>query len=358
MKQIIRKLALDLLTGKDSGVTRMIDGKKLQDLLKRLVESDPHDMVLMDKNKAQPLLSLLVKKGSNEMCLVNDDKLQALLWNYIDSESYVSSFMDGDTLVELQRMLSERNHHVVSMTVKEDVLGLINALRPVATDKKMIRLGPKGDGGYLVPDDLRGIDACFSPGVDRISGFEKDCANMGMRVFLADGSVDDAAEYHELFNFTKKNVGITSNEDFMTIDDWVAASLPGSQGDLMLQIDVEGYEYEIFMGMSPDLMKRLRIIVAEFHGLNELWNKPFFQLVSRVFEKVLQTHTCVHIHPNNCCGSVKKKGIEIPLIMEFTFLGNDRVNNVSSAGVFPHPLDCDNTENPTLPLPACWYKND
>ncbi len=56
-----------------------------------------------------------------------------------------------------------------------EVRELINKLRPISCDKTLIRLGPKGDGGYLVPDDLEGIVACFSPGVGSISKFEKDC---------------------------------------------------------------------------------------------------------------------------------------------------------------------------------------
>jgi hypothetical protein len=89
----------------------------------------------------------------------------------------------------------------------------------MSTDKELIRLGPEGDGGYLVPNDLAEIEACFAPGVSVISGFEKDCADIGIKVFLADKSVDHPAESHKLFYFTKKYVGVTTSDDFMTIDD-------------------------------------------------------------------------------------------------------------------------------------------
>ncbi len=221
--------------------------------------------------------------------------------------------------------------------------------------KALIRLGPRGDGGYLVPDDLAGIEACFSPGVSLVSGFEKDCADRGIKVFLADRSVEKPAESHRLFHFTRKHVGVTTSDDFMTVDDWVASSLPGSRADLILQIDIEGYEYEVFLGMSDGLMGRFRVIVAEFHQLDRLLSRPFFQLASRAFEKVLQTHTCIHIHPNNCCVPLRKRGLVIPPLAEFTFLRNDRMCNPSYANVFPHPLDVDSTDNPHFPLPKCWY---
>lgn len=254
------------------------------------------------------------------------------------------------------KILSKINIHPARLTDKNELQVLLTKLRPVSCERGLIRIGPEGDGGYLVPDDLEGIKACFSPGVALVSGFEKECAERKMEVFLADKSVDAPEESHELFHFTKKYIGVTTNNDFMTLDDWVESSIPESQEDLLIQIDIEGFEYEVFLGVSDKLMKRFRIITVEFHHLNQLWNKPFFTLASRVFDKMLQTHTCVHNHPNNGGGSVKYGDIEIPRLTELTFLRNDRLSNSTFVDVFPHPLDCDNTNNPALYLPKCWYK--
>jgi hypothetical protein len=253
-------------------------------------------------------------------------------------------------------MLSNFNVHLTRPTDKQELLSLIKKLRPVTSGKELIRFGPMGDGGYLVPNDLEGIKACFSPGVDCVSGFEAECANRGMQVFLADKSVEQPAEAHGLFHFTKKYLGVTSNDDFMTLDAWVESSIPGSQDDLLLQIDIEGFEYEVFLAASDQLLNRFRIIVVEFHNLNELWNKPFFSLASRVFDKLLQTHSCVHNHPNNDHDTVTYKNIEIPYLTELTFFRKDRIVNPTFVDRFPHSLDCDNTDNPSVHLPECWYK--
>jgi len=100
-------------------------------------------------------------------------------------------------------LLAAINQCPPQMTEKDKVQSLLNKLWPVSCDKELIRLGVLGDGGYLVPDDLDGIEACFSPGVGFDSAFEKDCADRGMKIFLADGSVDKPAQSHELFVFTK-----------------------------------------------------------------------------------------------------------------------------------------------------------
>lgn len=243
------------------------------------------------------------------------------------------------------------------LTSKRQLTSLINKLHPINPGVEMIRLGPKGDGGYLVPNDLIGIEACFSPGVLNNSGFEEECARLGMKVFMADGSVDGPSITNDRFNFTKKYIGATTSDSFMTIDDWVNYTLPLTHTDLLLQIDIEGYEYESFLSLSNNLMQRFRIIVVEFHRLDQLWSRPFFRMVSPTFEKILQTHSCVHIHPNNASRLLIKHGLTIPGAMEFTFLRKDRVIDPSFASVFPHKLDSNNIKISSRPLPKCWYRN-
>jgi hypothetical protein len=240
-------------------------------------------------------------------------------------------------------------------TRRDAIKGLLTKLRPLTSGHSLIRFGPEGDGGYVIPDDLAGIEACFSPGVSGISGFEMDCAERGMKVFLADKSVDGPACRHERFTFTKRFVGATTDDDCMTLDDWVTASLPESTSDLLLQIDVEGCEYEVFLSASDALLRRFRIIVVEFHFLDHLWSEPFFRIASPVFDKLLQTHACVHIHPNNGGGVLCKGGLAIPPVMEFTFYRRDRLVSPVPRSDFPCPLDRDNTPQATVPLPACWY---
>ena len=235
-------------------------------------------------------------------------------------------------------------------------MALIHKLQPISCDKELMRLGPRGDGGYLVPDDVEGIEACFSPGVGALSEFEKDCAGLGMEVFLADKSVDGPSFSHERFHFTKKHLGALTSGDSITMDDWVDISLQKSPSDLLLQMDIEGYEYETFLGMSDSLIKRFRIIVVELHGLDMLWSEPFFGMVSTALEKIIQNHVCVHLHPNNNEGFLSKGGLDIPRVMEFTFLRKDRVISPSPTHSFPHPLDSDNFRKPPLRLPECWYK--
>ncbi len=57
---------------------------------------------------------------------------------------------------------------------------------------------------YLIPNDLEDIAICVSPGVDSESRFELELANKGMKVYMADNSVDSPAINHSNFHFIKK----------------------------------------------------------------------------------------------------------------------------------------------------------
>lgn len=246
------------------------------------------------------------------------------------------------------------------LTDPRRIENLIQHLHPVTVDKPLIRLGPPGDGGYLVPNDLSAISTCFSPGVNTISGFELDCAKLGIETFMADKSVNGPAATSPFFRFIKKNIGPVANDNDLTLDSWVTQSLPNDgKSDLMLQMDIEGCEYEVLFSASQEVLKRFRIMVVEFHGLHLLWDSSFFALAQTVFNKLLQSHTCVHIHPNNAgaLAAVTLRGIKIPRLMEFTFYRRDRFVSSGPQTTFPHELDHDCTRNSSLVLPECWYGN-
>jgi hypothetical protein len=256
-------------------------------------------------------------------------------------------------------LIEKRDRFVTLRTSPQDLELLIRRLHPVNCGSPLIRLGPEGDGGYLIPDALNGIVACFSPGVSLISGFENDCASRGIEIYMADASVDAPALANQKFHFIKRFIGGFTDSEFLTLADWVADSRIESTGDLILQIDVEGFEYEIFLSTPHHLLKRFRIIVAEFHDINQLLNKPFFSLASRTFEKILLTHSCVHIHPNNCgyVGKPWPSEVLFPAGLEFTFVRNDYIKNPSYRTDFPHALDFDNTSFTHLPLHPIWFRS-
>jgi hypothetical protein len=239
---------------------------------------------------------------------------------------------------------------------KERVLQLISKLHPVKVKQPLVRVGPNGDGGYVMPDDFDGIVASFSPGIGPVSTFDEAIATKGIKVFMADASVEGPSVSHPLFNSRKKFLGSYNDETYLTLDKWVAECEPDGDVDLILQMDIENSEYIVIPSIPDDLLKRFRIIIVEFHGLHRLWDKFFFSVASNCFNKLLMYHHCVHIHPNNNGGIYTYGGIAIPKAMEFTFYRKDRSEIDGFADQFPHPLDCDNVNKKQVVLPKVWYR--
>jgi len=208
----------------------------------------------------------------------------------------------------------------------------------------------------LVPNVLNGIKYCFSPGVADNTGFEDDLfVNYGVSSFLADASVDNPTLNKDHLSFAKKFLSYENSENNISLEKWISDSLPNdTYSDLILQMDIEGGEYDVLINCAPSSLKRFRIIIIEFHLLHALEQFPFYFLFDKIVTKLTQDHSVVHIHPNNV-GSVLQVGeIQIPSLLEFTFLRKDYINKGGSLE-FPNKLDCKNVSRPDLVLPSCWW---
>ncbi|MBI1262412.1 MAG: hypothetical protein GC184_11875 [Rhizobiales bacterium] len=240
----------------------------------------------------------------------------------------------------------------------DQVLAAIVLLKPVATQHELIRLGSDGDGGYLVPDDLDGVTACFSPGVFDNASFELDVATRyHIPCHMADHSVDQAPLAHDLFDFDKKFVGTTTSDDFMDFSDWVGEKTRDNPaGDLLLQMDIEGGEWDVLINADEALLKRFRTMVIEFHGLNRLFAAGFANLYRSVFSKLTKHHYVLHAHPNNAGGMGRYAGIAVPRVLEVTLHRKDRCQLTRGDLNFPHRLDQKNNRRArAIDLPKMWY---
>jgi len=130
-----------------------------------------------------------------------------------------------------------------------------------------------------------------------------------------------------------------------------------NQSDFILQMDIEGAEYEVIFDTSRETLRKFRILVIEFHRLEAIIVKYGFDLINLTFRKLLKDFEIVHIHPNNAAKPKAYKTFEIPPTMEFTFLRKDRISSRQPTLSFPHKLDRPNAPNKEdCPLPKCWYE--
>jgi hypothetical protein len=254
-----------------------------------------------------------------------------------------------------------------SSTNIEEKLKLFSILKPKASPYNLIRIGGNADGAYLVPDDMTDIKACFSPGVNNFKDFEDILTSCyKIQCHMCDKSSDPEKLKTPLINgmqtFVKKWLDVDQNDDNISLEEWVIEHNPNSKDDLILQMDIEGAEYRNILNTPEKILKRFRIMIIEFHGLDSITNSQVLNTVLLpTFSKIDQHFQCVHAHANNFCKDhlIPGTAINLPPLIELTFLRRDRftINNskpLQSIHI-PHPQDITNVRhNPPLFLNKAW----
>ena len=252
------------------------------------------------------------------------------------------------------RRLSAGRHTIHTAPEPKVISEFMRRLRPVVSEKPLIRCGGALDGGYLVPDDLEGVTHCISPGVSTEISFDEDMAARGMRILMADASVDGPPRDHPNFRFWKKHLGVENDDRTITLESLCdQAGPPG--GDLILQMDIEGAEYPVLIDASSETLSRFRIMLIEFHQFQHLNEPMALRLMTAVFSKLMKTHYVAHLQVNNVRAPELISGVPVSSTIELTFHRRDRVESLGGPATLPHPLDRDCVPgNPPAVIPDYW----
>ena len=112
-----------------------------------------------------------------------------------------------------------------------EIAEFITRFRENYVSVDLVRIGGDADGGYLIPDIFDRVEYCFSPGVADTADFEGELSRRyGIKSFMADGSVAAAPFADENFHFMKKFLGDRTDGDFITLSDWMDATLDAGGG--------------------------------------------------------------------------------------------------------------------------------
>ena len=254
--------------------------------------------------------------------------------------------------------LEKRGYVIKTHIGREAFIDLFIKLKPVSMQDTLIRVGSKGDGGYLVPNFLENIKACFSPGVAGNADFEEEIhTKFNIKSHLADYSVAEMPTENDNFSFTKKFIDISESPEKIRLSDWMhKLENIKEDNDFMLQMDIEGAEWRVLYDAPIEILEKFRIMVVEFHQVSQyLSESGSFSLVDNLLRKLSDKFSVVHIHPNNCLPATVIHDIRIPEVVEITFLRNDYVDESDKKLVFPHRFDEKNVpENDDVIMQQIW----
>lgn len=253
----------------------------------------------------------------------------------------------------LQDEMRERVRSGAPLTSLNLIESALSLLRPAPINLDMIRIGPDADGGYIVPNDLGGITALFSPGVSDEIRFDREIAAQGINVFLADASVDEPPNLPKNVKFRSAFIGPNDGPKFISMSTWMAECAEGSR-DLMLQMDIEGAEYDVLKDLDSSEIERFRIILLEIHDLQKVMDPEWASAFIFTFSKLNKTHILCHVHPNNSSSYFNVGNRIVPQVVELSYIRRDRALELEGLASLPHPLDQKNAPK-LMDIPASEF---
>ena len=205
------------------------------------------------------------------------------------------------------------------------------------------RFGRWEDGGYVLADDVENLSSIVSYGIDHECSFEFALANRGKQIFMFDHTVDDAPMPHANFHFYKE--GVAPERDCDKLLDSIEGHLRRLNLDddrLLLKIDVEGAEFDVLSAIEPSILQRFRQIVIEIHWLQKLNEDLYRAGFDKMMANLLDSHTVIHAHGNNCAPLVLVEGFVVPAVIELTLVRTCDYTLVPNDRTFPTDLDAPN----------------
>ena len=231
--------------------------------------------------------------------------------------------------------------------------------------KNLKRLGNDFDGGYIVHvPTLKSADVLLNYGIGYNVEFEKDFYRETMLPTLAfdptlkspslvveklkKGDLINFLRHSKNYvswffrekglknykiNFIQEGIGITDSQDYKSL------SYHFKKYDLynkrvILKIDVEGAEYDIFNDNATyEILPNAIQILLEFHYIEKN-----IENLKEIIKNISKTHSLIHIHANNHAGTFKHEGKDVPEAMEITFILNTLLTDkVYSDASYPIP---------------------
>lgn len=221
---------------------------------------------------------------------------------------------------------------------ESNIAKLSNLMWPKVSDCELVRVGNDSDGGYLIPLDWIHSEALFSPGVAGSSKFELAFAERGIPCFLLDGSVEAPPQEHLMFSFKKLFLGFNGGPNWITLPDWIAQSRPNLSSGI-LQMDIEGHEWETLLNSPSQDLDRFDVMIVEFHNLERILLAEFGETYFNVLEKLHLTHFPVHAHANNYSLPLRISDQLLPRTIEVTWLKKSKYKAGKNKSQFLIELD-------------------
>lgn len=209
-----------------------------------------------------------------------------------------------------------------------------------------IRIGHSFDGGYVLLDDFEGITNALSFGISNDDSWDSAIARMGIHVDQYDHSIECSPTQHSLMKFHKCKIGSQVREGVTTLGELMSGHL-GSSGGVIIKMDIEGDEWEIFDKIDDKALLPVSQLICEFHGFSKINQIGFYMRCMRAIEKIRKIFIPFHVHANNYSRFEIIANFPVPDVIEVSFCNSFKYNTEKCNEIFPTNIDQPN--NPDEP---------
>ena len=197
-----------------------------------------------------------------------------------------------------------------------------------------------------------GNKIAYSIGISQDVSWDLEMAVNGYQVYQYDHTINCLPENNHAFHW--KKIGITGGEETTKLKKITTLLRDNGHVDvsgMVLKMDVEGYEWNVFAGLEEKTLLQFDQIVAEIHNLAADEDR---ELKIQALENLAKTHRVIHIHANNYGFADYCGDLIMPDLLEVTWLRKDLSSNTRYIGMLPRPVDrrCD-AVTPEIIL-GCW----
>jgi len=270
-------------------------------------------------------------------------------------------------LGQLKKEMVAQNHRIDSissylefiyiddMRMRESIkyqnfMEIIPLLTPMdISGSKYRRIGRDYDGGYIMLDDFssKKIDASYSFGIGDDVSWDEEIAEQGINIYMYDHTIKKLPKSNPRFHFYSVGVsGAPEEEDFETLSNLIKRNGHETSKNLLLKMDIEGYEWSVFKETPSAVIGQFVQIVIELHGLDPNKSKQDLSQIVSVLRKINQTHQSIHVHANGTSTINWIGNSVLPSVLEVTYIRRadyaDRL--IQNTRIFPTEID-----QPTFP---------
>jgi hypothetical protein len=270
--------------------------------------------------------------------LSKDKKKNKLSFLYLNDDIRIKNNLLNEKIdfVETKLHLMEeiQNNKILNSNYnKQNNSSYYNLISPMKVlNHEKIRIGAKGDGGYILLKDLNNIRIAYSLGIGKEISFEKYLADKNIDIFMYDYTINNFPFENPRFHWEKIGIcGIYSNKNnFKTLSQLIKQNGHSNEKNMILKIDIESHEWGVFQNLPIDNLRQFKYIIGEFHfSTSKKFN--YFDIL----KKISFTHQIFHVHCNNCGKIITIDDYKICNLLEISFLRKNGYVFAKDYSIYP-----------------------